>query len=443
MNIDSVRVRGLFDYFDHDLKFHPDERVMIVIGPNGFGKTTTLRLINTLFNQSMGRLAGLPFRRVEVSFDSDRRLFVEKETRSEQDNGRLPLRLSFQDGSGEVQTFHPRRSRVAQRDDVGIPLAGIEEAIPILERVSLRLWRNRETSDLLDLDDVLTEFSHELPFGRTTSRLPQWLQEVRSAASVRLIDTERLTSIPKLTRRRRSTYHPSRTIHAYSKELAGILNQTNAEYAALSQSLDRTFPTRLVSGDVTSATDMSILVDDLDRIKQKQSRLERVGLLPTDHTSMEIPDLDNVDSSRRDVLAVYAKDTKQKLDVFDDLYPKIEAFMRIANSRLRYKQVSVGVDGLRVVSWTDEYLDLNMLSSGEQHELVILYEMLFRTSNNSLVLIDEPELSLHVAWQEQFVNDLEKMAGISRFRAILATHSPEIIADRWDLTVQLSGPNGA
>ena len=83
-----------------------------------------------------------------------------------------------------------------------------------------------------------------------------------------------------------------------------------------------------------------------------------------------------------------------------------------------------------------------MLSSGEQHELVILYELIFRTSEDSLILIDEPELSMHVAWQEQFVKDLGEMAKVSDFRAILATHSPEIIGDRWDLAIELQGPNG-
>ena len=140
---------------------------------------------------------------------------------------------------------------------------------------------------------------------------------------------------------------------------------------------------------------------------------------------------------------MYAQDTKQKLEIFDDLYPKIEALLKIANSRLRYKQVNASMDGLNAVSWNGVDLDLDVLSSGEQHELVILYELLFRTSDNSLILIDEPELSQHVAWQETFVDDLEEMAKLSHFRAILATHSPEIIADRWDLTVQLSGPNGA
>ena len=98
--------------------------------------------------------------------------------------------------------------------------------------------------------------------------------------------------------------------------------------------------------------------------------------------------------------------------------------------------------GISIRTRAGERLDLGMLSAGEQHELVILYDLLFRTPNDSVILIDEPELSLHVAWQEQFLDDLEEMAQLSNFRAILATHSPEIIGDRWDLTVELHGPNG-
>ena len=130
---------------------------------------------------------------------------------------------------------------------------------------------------------------------------------------------------------------------------------------------------------------------------RKRSQLEETGLLTSDEASIEIPNLNQMDDSRLGVLAVYAQDTRQKLGVFDDLYRKVNAFMRIANSRLRYKQVTVSAEGLNVVSSAGENLDLEMLSSGEQHELVILYELIFRTSQNSLILIDEPELSMHVA----------------------------------------------
>ena len=70
----------------------------------------------------------------------------------------------------------------------------------------------------------------------------------------------------------------------------------------------------------------------------------------------------------------------------------------------------------------------------------LLFELLFETKPNSLILVDEPELSLHVAWQREMLKDLQDMADLSDFRAILATHSPQIIGERWDLTIELKGP---
>ena len=79
------------------------------------------------------------------------------------------------------------------------------------------------------------------------------------------------------------------------------------------------------------------------------------------------------------------------------------------------------------------------LSSGEQHELVLNYELLFKVDPDSLILIDEPELSLHVIWQQQFLKDLQEIIKLAGFDVLLATHAPDIIHDRWDLTVELGG----
>ena len=82
-------------------------------------------------------------------------------------------------------------------------------------------------------------------------------------------------------------------------------------------------------------------------------------------------------------------------------------------------------------------LQLSDLSSGEQHELVMLYELIFKTSKGILVLIDEPEISLHVTWQKEFLDDLLKIIELQDFQVLLATHSPSIINDRWDLVYTL------
>jgi predicted ATP-binding protein involved in virulence len=68
---------------------------------------------------------------------------------------------------------------------------------------------------------------------------------------------------------------------------------------------------------------------------------------------------------------------------------------------------------------------------------VLTYDLLFNVKPNSLVLIDEPEISLHVTWQKEFLNDIVRIAAINSSRFIVATHSPQIINKFWSQTVGL------
>jgi len=141
------------------------------------------------------------------------------------------------------------------------------------------------------------------------------------------------------------------------------------------------------------------------------------------------------------VLSVYVKDARQKLSVFDDMATRIDLLKKMTNDRFLYKELEVSRDkGFVFVNPRGDEVPVTGLSSGEQHRLVLLYELLFRVSEGALILIDEPELSLHVVWQESFLRDIQEIARIRNFDVLIATHSPQIISDRWDLTVELKGP---
>jgi len=64
---------------------------------------------------------------------------------------------------------------------------------------------------------------------------------------------------------------------------------------------------------------------------------------------------------------------------------------------------------------------------------------LFKTDSNSLILIDEPEVSLHISWQNSFIKDLKEITKLNDLDIVIATHSPDIIADNWNLKVELKG----
>lgn len=72
-------------------------------------------------------------------------------------------------------------------------------------------------------------------------------------------------------------------------------------------------------------------------------------------------------------------------------------------------------------------LSVKSLSSGELNIVTILYYLIFETTRGSIVLIDEPEISLHVVWQEQLSVLIEKiMESKPGVQVIIATHSPFI-----------------
>lgn len=69
-------------------------------------------------------------------------------------------------------------------------------------------------------------------------------------------------------------------------------------------------------------------------------------------------------------------------------------------------------------------------SSGEKHMLFAFSGILNTIDNNSLVLIDEPEISLHPEWQIQYITLLKKV--FERYKGchfILASHSHYLVSD--------------
>lgn len=83
-------------------------------------------------------------------------------------------------------------------------------------------------------------------------------------------------------------------------------------------------------------------------------------------------------------------------------------------------------------------LSFDQLSSGEQHVMLMNYDVLFDLVDETLVLIDEPELSFHIEWQGQFMANLKEMVASRRdLQFIICTHAPEMFGYDWNVSVDL------
>jgi predicted ATP-binding protein involved in virulence len=188
----------------------------------------------------------------------------------------------------------------------------------------------------------------------------------------------------------------------------------------------------------------NLSIDELKKrlaaLEQKRRALESTGLLEEEQGGrFEMPE--TIDPTTQNTLSVYVQDNERKLGVFDAIAAKIDLLRQTVDHHFLYKTMIINKEsGFLFAAKSGRPLSPTNLSSGEQNQLVLLYELLFKVKSNSLILIDEPEISFHVAWQLQFLKDLQQIIRLSEFDVLIATHSPQVINDRWDLTVELNGP---
>ena len=70
------------------------------------------------------------------------------------------------------------------------------------------------------------------------------------------------------------------------------------------------------------------------------------------------------------------------------------------------------------------------LSSGEKQLLVILLTVLVQDNRRGVLFMDEPEVSLHVEWQQRLIRLIRELN--PNVQIVLTTHSPAMIMDGWE-----------
>ena len=110
------------------------------------------------------------------------------------------------------------------------------------------------------------------------------------------------------------------------------------------------------------------------------------------------------------------KPKKQFQDLVDELFaPTAKTIIRDCNEIL--------------FSQYGEKVPPYMLSSGEKQILVILLTALVQEGRPGVMLMDEPEISLHIEWQQRLITLIRTLNPNTQI--ILCTHSPAIIMDGW------------
>ena len=129
--------------------------------------------------------------------------------------------------------------------------------------------------------------------------------------------------------------------------------------------------------------------------------------------------------------------TKMISEMFKNKNEKVEDIQRkvfdeineiFENLNIDVKVEDISQDGRNITLFTNpsgDKFDINELSSGEKQLFLRTLAIKMLNPENSIILIDEPELSLHPKWQQKIVDVYRKIGENNQI--IIATHSPHIL----------------
>jgi predicted ATP-binding protein involved in virulence len=427
MKLQKIDIKNLFDQFDYEIPLNNPEDLLIITAPNGYGKTMILNIIDSLFNKKFLFFQKLVFDKITMWFDNGNHLeIVKKADKSEID-------FVFYEDNERVEIF-------TFSDKMNKELVKIIERNFHFTRINENEWLVNDDGLILSTDNIIRDFPEDFPpmlsksfsLNETKKKLDKYLTDL----NVYLIKEQRLFKMvekqnPTLFFEQEDSYM-TYSIQEYAQELKSRINTTIQKSFEISQELDSSFLKRLLS-QTTTTISKEEFVNRFGALRQKQSKLKKFGL---SESEQEIPEYDEVNAK---VLLVYLADSEKKISVFEELIQHLALFTTILNERrFTFKTIQINKEkGFHFLTSKGKELSLTDLSSGEQHEVVLLYELIFRTTPNTLVLIDEPEISLHITWQKAFLNDLLAIIQLQKMQVIVATHSPSIVNSRWDLVFNL------
>ena len=439
----KIEVHGLLFKYNHTIRFEDDDSFVIVFGPNGVGKTKFLEIAEALSNFDWRQLQNVPFDDARISYFDGTYLEVQRNQIQKRLGERPSYSLNF------LLKLRGVRKPIEWKID---PLKQlmfddwITRQTPYVQ-ISNRLWRDPSDGEEVSVEELEQRYLGRMQLLNMRGKsnpMPVEMEEFRNQVNTHLIETQRLrienNESPNLRNTRNKSSKSETTIVEYAIVIKRVLQNVLTENSRLSQDLDRTFPYRMLNRDSLTRVNEGEIRSKYARQAEIRLRLNEIGLIELESEN-NLPQQD-LDAFEISILNLHLRDVEQKLGTFDNVLKKINLFEKLVNARLIGKTLKINA-AQGIVVYRDELnadpLSLDSLSSGEQHEIILMFDLLFNVAEGGLVLIDEPEISLHASWQLKFIDDVQEIARLSKFQFIVATHSPQIINSRWD-HMQQFGP---
>ena len=317
----SIKITKLFGRFDYILSFS-NQQIMIITGPNGYGKSTILRIINNFCNNNFEKILTYVFSELTITCDSGCIVIEKKKNSFKINNFEFPYPSRKWDRKHSI-------SRYLMEMDLG-KFSDIRSSEKVMGRVTKQLrFGDDDFFDANFVFSILDAYDGDL----STEKLNREIEELNSAfdlikviqqdiGKVHFIQEQRLIEKREIPDEERRYSQPKTeyvtVINENSEKLKAELAEIMKRHSTISSNLDSSYIKRLFEADSVGIT-YSDIVKQLEFLQKRQDKLQKYGLAEIQNASY-LNQLNQDKLKRFDVeLSIYLEDANAKYKVFEPI----------------------------------------------------------------------------------------------------------------------------
>ncbi|MBU2915371.1 AAA family ATPase [Reichenbachiella agariperforans] len=451
MKIKKFTATDVYNYIPINLNFNDD--LSIITGMNGTGKTSAIKLMHAVLCPNFNDILSIPFKKVELHFSIKNVNEIITISKSDNDCSidieSIEESLIIADFNNEELEYYKFKHRKESHSDINEMMFSKYHGHPVLAFIKSLpspnfLGLDRKNESYTDEDEKYLFEKRRMLSTRNSDMINKYRRQYKGSLSSSLLETEFLVQ---------QTYARLKKIEdRLTAALKDEILLSSFEYTSFNEKFD-----------IDGFQEKRKL---LSRRKEIKDSLIKIGYGENPRFISKLDEffiqlealLDNLEKKESGGINIewlinHAQIDKLSriVEVIDDYNSKVkdgfrplDKFLKIANSFFEdsNKEIIVNKVGqLAVNNPNNESVTIDALSSGEM-QLIILFAnvMLNRfkgEKEQTVFIIDEPELSLHIRWQERFIESLKLASSSTQF--ILATHSPDIIGGHKSKCIKVNG----
>lgn len=437
MKIKSLTVKNLYNHVDYDIKFN--DSITFLYGDNGCGKTTILNIVTHIITGRIFKLFDYRFDEIVLSYQpSNSRKYKKIEVSRTNEN---EIVVTFLSKSQIIDQRNAYISRIAdEREDIS---NAYFSEYPILEEIRstfnyIYLPLNRDSSLSQAMTDnyrnrKMAQMRYNHSRGKfDDSKFDPTMYEVetlvahaynKSSTTLNRINEDFSDNILKSFLDVEDIINTDRVFQYMMSLNSTKIKEMQHDYIKVLKTLNK--------WDAASDTKVNAFFDSLQNDialrKKNNNQVNLQFLFKLSEVSRITSIIDKAEKTEE-----AKKEARRPIETF------LNTVNRFIANGVYDKEICIDDDGVvHLKTNGNKAIDIQNMSSGEKQIVTFFAYLIFglENTNQSIFIVDEPELSLHLNWQRQFVDSIIDVN--NNVQLIFATHAPEMIGRHRDSAVKL------